>query len=214
MATKVQFTIERFDCCGLTNRGEVIEQMKHLMGGGGKLDFSQEQEKVGQVKKYLVERGYINSCTDVVVGIGVIGHKSVLTLCISQDKIIAARLAQSYVEYGITPLRITTLTIVSPNGGEMLVRGSSYIISWNNPDNVGPFDINLMKVGKIRGEVGFAPCSNATHSFTWKVDPIGADIINRTTYSLPDGNDYKIRISNQDGDIFDESDAAFSIVSQ
>lgn len=214
MSAQVQFTIESFDCCGLINRTEVIKQMKYRMTGGGKFDFSQEQEKVKQAKKYLVERGYINSCTDVVIGVGVIGHKSVLTLCISKDKIIAVRLAQSYVEYGIAPPRTATLTILSPNGGETLARGATYTIKWNNPDDVGPFDINLVKNSKIRGEVGFAPGSDAIHSFTWKVEPIGADIINRTMYSLPDGNDYKIRISNQDGDIFDESDSAFSIVSQ
>ncbi len=216
MSAKVQFTIESFGCCGSINRAEAIEQIKRATSGGAKLDFSQEQEKVKQVKQYLTQQGYVNSCTDVVVGIGVVGVKSVLTFCISQSKIIAIRLASSYAEYGIASPNAAKLTIISPNGGETLVRGTTYTIKWSNPDRIGPLDVFLVKGGKIQTDIGFAPGAGGTApaSFTWKVDPIGADLINRTTYSLPDGNDYKIRINNQDGDIFDESDSVFSIVSQ
>lgn len=203
MSAKVQFTIESSNCCGSINRSDAIEQIKRAMSGGAKLDFSQEQEKVKQVKQNLAQQGYTNSCTDVVVGIGIIGNTSAITFCLSQGKVIAVRLASK-------------ITVVSPNNAEVLVRGSTYIIKWNNPERIGPIDIFLVKGGKIQTDIGFAPGAGATAptSFTWKVDPIGADLINRTTYSLPDGSDYKIRISNQNGDIFDESDAMFSIVSQ
>ena len=216
MSSKVQFTIESSNCCGSINRSDAIEQIRRATSGGVKLDFSQEQEKVQQIKQYLTQQGYTNACTDVVVGIGVVGNKSALTFCLSQNKITAVRLASSYVEYGVASPNISKLTIVSPNGGETLIRGSTYTIKWNNPDRVGPLDVFLVKGGEIQTDIGFAPGAGATAptSFTWKVDPIGVDIINRTTYSLPDGNDYKIRINNQDGDIFDESDAVFSIISQ
>lgn len=109
------------------------------------------------------------------------------------------------------------LAVISPNGGETLIRDSTtYTIKWSNPDRIGPLDIFLVKGGKIQVDIGFAPGAGATAptSFIWKVDPIGIDLTNRTTHPLPDGNDYKIRISNQDGNIFDESDMVFSIVSQ
>lgn len=216
MSAKVQFIIESSNCCGSINRADAIEQIRRATSGGAKLDFSQEQEKVKQVKQYLAQQGYTNSCTDVVVGIGVVGNKSVLTFCLSQNKVTAIRLASSYVEYGIASPNTAKLTVVSPNGGETLTRGNTYTIKWGNLGLIGPLDIFLVKGGKIQTDIGFAPGAGATAptSFTWKVDPIGADIINRTIHSLPDGNDYKIRISNQDGDIFDESDVAFSIVSQ
>lgn len=203
MSTKIQFTIESSNCCGSISRTEAIEKIKDATSGGVKLDFSQEQEKVKQVKQNLAQQGYTNSCTDVVVGIGIVGNTNVLTFCLSQGKITAVRLASK-------------LTVVSPNNAEILVRGNTYTIKWNNPDRIGPLDIFLVKGGKIQTDIGFAAGAGATAptSFTWKVDPIGADLINHTTYSLPDGSDYKIHISNQDGDTFDESDATFSIVSQ
>ena len=203
MSAKVQFTIESTNCCGSINRTEAIEKIKGATSGGAKLDFSQEQEKVKQIKQNLAQQGYTNSCTYVVVGARIVGNISALTFCLSQNEIIAVRLA-------------SILTVVSPNNAEVLVRGSTYTIKWSNPDRIGPIDIFLVKGGKIQTDIGFAPGAGATAptSFTWKVDPIGADLINRTTYSLPDGSDYKIRISNQDGDIFDESDVMFSIVSQ
>ena len=203
MSTKIQFTLESSNCCGSINRAEAIEKIKNATSNGIKLDFSQEQEKVKQVKQNLAQQGYTNSCTYVVVGVRIVGNTSALTFCLSQNEIIAVRLA-------------SILTVVSPNNAEVLVRGSTYTIKWSNTDRIGPIDIFLVKGGKIQTDIGFAPGSGTTAptSFTWKVDPIGADLINRTTYSLPDGSDYKIRISNQDGDIFDESDVMFSIVSQ
>lgn len=106
--------------------------------------------------------------------------------------------------------------MLTPNGGETLVRGKTYVITWTNPDHIGPVDIFLVKGGQMQTDAGFAPGAGTTAptSFTWTVDPITLDLKTRKTHSLPDGDDYKIRVSNQHGDVFDESDAVFSIISE
>ncbi|MDP3948070.1 MAG: peptidoglycan-binding protein [bacterium] len=100
-----------------------------------------------------------------------------------------------------------SITVTSPNGGEKLVRGNTHIVTWKNPQSIGPLDIFLVKGGKNLGDIGFAAVVGniVSTSLVWNIG-------SQSYMSYSDGNDYKIRISDQNGGIFDESDAPFSIV--
>jgi len=100
---------------------------------------------------------------------------------------------------------VPSITVLSPNGGEVLTKGKNYVVQWSSKGGPGPFDIFLVKDGKILGDIGFVGGVDSS-SFSWTV---GADPISNL-YS--DGAGYKIRVSNQNGDIYDDSNAPFSIV--
>jgi hypothetical protein len=93
----------------------------------------------------------------------------------------------------------TFVTIIQPNGGEVLQTGSSYLISWND-DLPEAVNIELWKGGSFNSTIQ----NNATGStFSWNI-PSG-----QTT-----GTNYKVKIySTLDNTIKDFSDGNFTIES-
>jgi surfactin synthase thioesterase subunit len=91
------------------------------------------------------------------------------------------------------------ITITTPNGGENWIAGSSQIISWT--DNLtGSVEIQLYKGGVFNYSISTSTSSDG--SYTWNIPG-----------TLVAGSDYQIRIlSNEDGNIFDFSDANFTII--
>jgi len=92
------------------------------------------------------------------------------------------------------------VTLTSPNGGEVLVPGDDYTITWN--DN---FDSNISLKLYIGGNFSSTIISSTASdgSYIWNVP---SDIENR--------DDYKIRITNLDQtNVYDLSDSFFSIES-
>lgn len=75
----------------------------------------------------------------------------------------------------------TSITVVSPNGGEILKRNSSVIIKWRSTGVDGKVVIVLYKKG-IKHSVISRQTDNKG-SFPWKIPG-----------TLPEGNDYRIRI--------------------
>jgi len=107
-------------------------------------------------------------------------------------------------EDGGTPGTINfPINIVTPNGGETIEQGSSYVITWTVEGWDGSVDINLIR----EGQNPILLVSNlpvANQSFTWNV------------FSTVDpATDYKILISETTGGSpSDESDDYFSITAQ
>jgi hypothetical protein len=94
----------------------------------------------------------------------------------------------------------TTITIVSPNGGETWTAGTPNTINWTS-DVLGNVRITLLKNGALYTNI--ASSVSNTGSFVWNI-PAG----------LAASADYTIRISKStNAQIFDNSDATFSIIS-
>jgi hypothetical protein len=93
---------------------------------------------------------------------------------------------------------LPTITVTSPNGGESWAAGSQQFIAWN--DNIAEnVKIELYKGGSFNSTITSSTSSDG--SYTWNI-PAGT-----TTAS-----DYTIKITSiNDGNITDESDAAFTI---
>ena len=111
--------------------------------------------------------------------------------------------AGSCGSYITNTLKITVnpppvITVISPNGSEDWLQGSTHLLTWtdNIPENV---KINLFKGGTY-----FQPIVSSTTSsgsYSWTI-PVGL---------LP-GNDYRIKIiSTATNSVFDYSDAYFTI---
>ncbi|MCH7974313.1 MAG: hypothetical protein IH949_10580, partial [Bacteroidetes bacterium] len=90
------------------------------------------------------------------------------------------------------------VTVITPNGGEDYLIGSSQIITWT--DNLtGSVEIQLYKGGAFHSSITTSTASDG--AYTWNI-----------SNSLIQGSDYKIRISSVDDDnIFDLSDANFTL---
>ncbi|MCZ6702131.1 MAG: T9SS type A sorting domain-containing protein, partial [Ignavibacteria bacterium] len=101
-------------------------------------------------------------------------------------------------EFTITGFEVT---VTSPNGGEDWLIGSEQIITWT--DNlVGNVEIQLFKGGVFHSQLENSTASDG--SFIWNISP-----------ALLQGSDYSIMIlSVNDGNIFDFSDAAFTLSSE
>ncbi|MCH9028436.1 MAG: T9SS type A sorting domain-containing protein, partial [Bacteroidetes bacterium] len=89
------------------------------------------------------------------------------------------------------------ITVTSPNGGEVWLIGSAHEITWE--DNLdGNVQILLLKADQLHLIISSSTASDGSRPWT--------------VPSVPPGSDYKIRISSvTDGNIFDESDADFTI---
>jgi hypothetical protein len=97
---------------------------------------------------------------------------------------------------------VGNLDITIPDGGEILVTGQNYIITWSSQNVIGTIQIDLYKGGRtpqyfLSNIVAAAP-NTGNYSFT----PPG---------NVPSGNDYLIRISANNGSVQDFSRAFFTI---
>jgi len=94
------------------------------------------------------------------------------------------------------------LTVVSPNGGELVRRGSTYVIGWSYIGNPGAtVKIELLKGGVVKKSLTTTAAvgSNGTGTFNWIIAK------NQTL-----GTDYTIRISSAGG-FTDSSNGSFTI---
>jgi M6 family metalloprotease-like protein len=98
-----------------------------------------------------------------------------------------------------------TISLVSPNGGESLQRGTPHMISWTYTGDAGDaVRIEVLKGGNTERLLApEAPIGNAGNgSFEWGM-----------ALDQPTGNDYKIKVtSTADPLCQDTSDGAFSVV--
>ncbi len=100
-----------------------------------------------------------------------------------------------------------TITVTSPNGGERIIKGTTYIIKWNS-QNVSGVYIKLRK-GTDTYRDGYEGAVRETDATYFN----GEDSYNWTVPStLPDGSDYSIRVVSSTGMVLDDSNALFSII--
>ena len=97
-----------------------------------------------------------------------------------------------------------SITIISPNGGEVWEAGNTYEIKWVSSKEVDKVDIYLYKSGSQYGS-----------ALAWAISsPLGKYSYPLTT-SPPTGDEWQIRIVDSDNSsVFDESDNYFSIVNK
>ena len=96
------------------------------------------------------------------------------------------------------PVVGATVTVLSPNGGENLMAGTSNTITWSS-DVTGKLKIVLLKNGVQYAVI--ASFVTNTGTFNWNVPA-----------TFQNGNDYRVKISSCTGTpVTDESDADFSI---
>lgn len=118
---------------------------------------------------------------NIIIGVGQFNSRGDL---ISSDKSDA-------------PLTVTTAppTLLTPNGGEVWVRGKSYIVSWNQSITVGSTSLHLHTlnpdetdnyVGAIEYYTSNAPGINR---YLWTIPPAVSDLI-----SPPDGNNVLLEV--------------------
>jgi len=90
-----------------------------------------------------------------------------------------------------------SVTVTSPNGGEVWAAGSSHDVTWTQTGLTGSVTIDLYKGGVMQKTLGTAGASGGI--FSWA---IGA--------GETAGTDYRIRVWQ--GSVWDESDADFALV--
>ena len=95
-------------------------------------------------------------------------------------------------------VRIFQPTITSPNGGEELIAGTSFEITWASPDLIVDYVKIEYSYDSGSSWVEVVETTENDGSFNWEVP-----------YTL--SNECLIRISDVDGNPFDESDAFFTI---
>lgn len=100
--------------------------------------------------------------------------------------------------------RLFSNLISFPNGGESLLKGQSYTITWDSAKVSGNVQIDLYKGG--------TEPENMVMQLTAATENDGEYLFNPTDY-IADGNDYLIRISSQNGTVWDFSDSFFTIQS-
>ncbi|MCX7767162.1 MAG: GPI anchored serine-threonine rich family protein, partial [Candidatus Sumerlaeia bacterium] len=93
-----------------------------------------------------------------------------------------------------------SITVISPNGGENWVKGTTQQIRWTSTNAGSTVAIDLLKSETIyRNIVNLYP--NTETPYAWSI-PL----------DIPTGSDYKIKItSNQFPTVFDTSDGNFTI---
>jgi hypothetical protein len=94
-----------------------------------------------------------------------------------------------------------TITVLSPNGGETIIAGTTHEITWTGAGSTGAsVAIELIKGGAFDSTI--IPSTPNDGSFSWTI-PV----------DQPGGSDYRVRVTSEsDPSISDESDADFSIV--
>lgn len=101
-------------------------------------------------------------------------------------------------------IRAGNIAVTSPNGGETLVLGKSWTITWTATNVAGKVKIQLIRpggalVGGIERDI--APGNS---SFLWTVG--------QTSSGIAPAGSYKVRVSVLDNSVLDASDAAFTII--
>ncbi len=105
---------------------------------------------------------------------------------------------------GNLPVTISTITVVSPDGGENWKRNSTHAITWSYMGNPGSYvKIELLKGGVLNLVITSSTSigSGGSGSYSWRIPANQAQ-----------GSDYEIRVtSTSDGSYTDTSNNNFSI---
>ena len=105
------------------------------------------------------------------------------------------------VGHGIGPLTIAHLRVTSPNGGQSLVQGSTYNVTWQS-GNLPGATIAIQLYSGLSPSRSIALAAPNTGTFSWKVP-----------YTQPPGTAYRIRILVTSPNVSEDwSDAAFRIL--
>lgn len=97
---------------------------------------------------------------------------------------------------------LPSLTLLSPNGGEVFEAGSTQTIIWTSTNPTGYVDVQLFQEGYHCQNLGIVPMADGR--FDWTICPTGDDLANYSIY---------ISWGEYDGpSASDESDGAFQIV--
>lgn len=143
--------------------------------------------------------GFVNlpygNYTVVINAEGFEYHKAPFTVCATCEEITTIFLKKT--------LTSPSITVLSPNGGEIWQKGSTQIIKWNS-SGASKIYIKLRK-GSDTYPGGEGAVSNIIPNegfYKWTIPS-----------TLPDGKDYAIRVINADNlNALDDSNAVFSIV--
>lgn len=101
------------------------------------------------------------------------------------------------VTFLLTPIPESSITVTSPNGGEELSAGTTHAITWASTDDIDYVKIEY-SADNGNSWTDIAASTENDGSYTWEVPCNPSD-------------ECLIRISDVDGDPFDESDGVFSI---
>ncbi|OPZ44804.1 MAG: Virginiamycin B lyase [Euryarchaeota archaeon ADurb.BinA087] len=94
----------------------------------------------------------------------------------------------SNASFSIVPNTTASITLVSPDGGENYLQGSTQTINWTYTGDPGP----MVKIEALRGEAILAVITPAT-----SIGSAGSGSFNLTfPYNTPLGSDYRIRVSS------------------
>lgn len=93
----------------------------------------------------------------------------------------------------------SSITVISPNGGEDYVRGVEYVVSWTSVGVAPP-----LRAVMRRGGVEMSPPLSTTA-------PASGTLPFSAPAGWPDANDYEFCVTTPLGTVFDCSDATFSI---
>ena len=107
----------------------------------------------------------------------------------------------------LAPLAAQSVMVVSPNGGESWVLGSSHNITWT-PTNAGNIKVDII-LRNSGGKVGVIKSQVALSAGLWTWMSVGK--LEDGTIVAP-GTDYIVRIRNTANTVTDDSNNAFSIV--
>ena len=105
-----------------------------------------------------------------------------------------------------------SITVISPNGGERLVRGNVCAVRWEskgvNLVRIYVFNSNIIGSGSTNYIVPNNQAIPASQGYyNWTIGEVGLPV------GVDEGAVYKIRIDDVDSNLFDSSDNYFSIVS-
>jgi hypothetical protein len=103
--------------------------------------------------------------------------------------------------FSIVAASTTSITVLSPNGGEIWEIGKTYEIKWTN--NTGKYVV----IELVRSSTG------VSYPITSSAGPTKTSFIWTIPSTIQPAQDYKIRIKTTDGTVIDTSDYPFSIIS-
>jgi hypothetical protein len=100
--------------------------------------------------------------------------------------------------------RFPSVKVLSPNGGETLQRGGEYLLKWEAVENFGRPRIIIKKGNSIEMNIPpervFATKTRAGWHLTWII-----------SNEISGGGNYRFRVENSNGRLWDESDGPFKV---
>jgi hypothetical protein len=114
--------------------------------------------------------------------------------------------SDKYFTITSAPTPTPSITVTSPNGGEIWKRGTPHTITWKYTGNPGPYvKIELLKGG--------TPVGTATYSTSLGSGGIGSYLWKISSERAP-GTDYRIRVTSvSQPTVYDTSNGDFTIIS-